>query len=479
MTGENVSAAIDDARTVPASWPAVRDDTPEPVWTIGGLPAVVMMPLMWVSPKRMGPRLAAAGWWAAVAAHLVALVIGLGFIAWGEDVAWQQRPWVFRAGPMAGTRGPVPPPNFTVWEFVRLPAAALVIHIHGATSRGGSVVPYVAGFVGFELAVLLIAVVMMPFGAAGERAGLLCGRCLRITMWSCSALIPVGIGWTLSAHYRHHLGLPAEWTSWDFLALTVAGGWWLVILSRSLYRYAGPADGPAWERRVPRCESCGYRISHLALTGCCPECGRPIERSIAGRRKPPAFATADTAGRAFVGFFSTLKGALCDREFFDQLVVRSGHARARAFFLRLVFLNTAVLCFLLLLGGFGHRGPIPLGHTWAGLSVCAFAVGVPQIMGAGLVTVVVALLGRRPILPTAITVFYGCSLLVVLSLFLSVPIALVRMMDLSLSGWAEDAVITTVAVYLSIVVVSAPWLVKMWARNPRRRMFRRTRFAND
>ena len=77
------------------------------------------------------------------------------------------------------------------------------------------------------------------------------------------------------------------------LAVLVQGvvvGWWFLVLYRSAQQYAGPPDGPGWERRRPTCLKCGYIISLLPLAGKCPECGHPVRDSLAALTKASQFS---------------------------------------------------------------------------------------------------------------------------------------------------------------------------------------------
>jgi hypothetical protein len=135
----------------------------------------------------------------------------------------------------------------------------------------------------------------MPFAAAGERLRLLFGRCLRLVLWSITILIPVGLvalywPWVLD----HLVGvIPSNddqemrdqiannRNSITLAALFAFALWWLLILWRSGLCYAGPADGPAWRPRTPRCGKCGYNIATLRLDARCPECNHPVADSVA------------------------------------------------------------------------------------------------------------------------------------------------------------------------------------------------------
>jgi len=114
--------------------------------------------------------------------------------------------------------------------------------------------------------------------------GWLFGRCLRLSWWSTTILIAVGVVWMLASRAGGWSPL-ARGGQVHQLAIGSAGAiWWLMVLLRSGCRYSGPADGPGWQPRRPRCEGCGYPIVGLPTSSNCPECGRAVAESLSGMR---------------------------------------------------------------------------------------------------------------------------------------------------------------------------------------------------
>lgn len=281
----------------------MRTDTPQPVRTVKGLSALPGMLLLWLLPMRLGAPLSAAGWRPAIIAHLIGMTIGLSLIALALLIAFSVS---------YGTPGFVtitvdmPQGGMTLAESLRAPFVSLITIVHGASSEVGRPDLILAVVLGIPAALLLMAAMMMPFAAAGERLRFLYGRCLRLTLWSTTMLIPLGAGWLLWPRLMGLCGVnatpqegmlfgasdpaPDERALWAQVALVIFVLWWLMVLLRSGLRYAGPPDGPAWQGQRPRCTKCGYIISLLPLEGNCPECGRPVRDSLAVLTKACQFS---------------------------------------------------------------------------------------------------------------------------------------------------------------------------------------------
>jgi hypothetical protein len=305
---KSINEISSPSETVPLEWPAMRADSPPPVRTIRGLPALPAMVLLWFAPKRMGPFVAAAGWHAAVWASLIGIGIGLGLPACGIVVKWISP----RSGPCylefgLGTASS----EVTLDEMPRAPLAALVAVIHTEASKPGwsaaSGCVFLLTFAAILVASFLaLAATLMPFAAAGEPLARLFGRCLRLVLWSMTILIPIGVlalYWPRVLDYLVSAAPPYadqeveqaitkirnNINNITLFVLLGLGVWWLWVLWRSGLRYAGPADGPAWRPRTPRCRKCGYIIATLRIDARCPECNHPVADSMAWvqRRSKP------------------------------------------------------------------------------------------------------------------------------------------------------------------------------------------------
>ena len=477
MSGDQSSTMLADADVVPGTLPAARGDAPGAVCTIPGLPALPGMILLWFSPKRAGASLAAAGWGAAITAHIVTLAVGWGLILWAEtDMMLNPvgaTPWAF--GTELGA------PHMTWSECLRGPLAAWATGLHFDTAGPGGWAQPLLTFAGIEVGVVLLAVFLMPFAAAGEPGGRLFGRCLRLTWWSTTMMIPLGLGWLLDPLCRRLLALPDEWHPVDFAGLGLFGVWWLIVWLRSGYRYAGPADGPAWQPRTPRCEKCGYAIVGLPVTTNCPECARPVKESLPERRTAPAFATAQTWAGSVRAFCPTVRSSASDRTFFDRLAVLRGHTRARTFFLSVCLLNAVIV----LLGTMAIQRAFvdkPVLRDLAAYGIVAACCWlVVQVLLAGLLTVVPALTTRRALQPVAVRMFYASSSVIAITCG-----AVVLALSCGLVGPSVDSIGTAWPAYLlyllaglilSLGLVSFGAGVVLTGRNMLRAL-RQTRFAN-
>lgn len=468
------------ANLVPEKRPAVRSDTPRPVRTIRGLSALPGMILLWFLPRRVGASLAGAGWRAAFVAHVLGITLGSGLIVWAEVF-----PWTNPVGMAPISYGPSyfsfkmvsPTPKMAFVEYLTAPFAALAIAAHASSGTGGSPVNVVLVVIGGELGVMVAAFALMPFAAAGEPTGRLFGRCLRLTWWSTTMLIPLGIGWLLDPLFRRRFELPNEWMPVDYAALALFAVWWLLVLLRSGYRYAGPATGPAWESRTPCCEGCGYIIAHIPVTTKCPECGRPIAESLAERRRAPAFVIADTFAKAGRLFWATLRQAIFGKTFFDQLAVHRDHARDRTFFLGVSTLTALSASLGVVLVECAVGGEPFSGNTLADLLIVAGICLVGQVALAGLVAMLAAALGRRTVQSSAVVTFYALAGLLPLTCGLLLFVFTLAFMLRASNRWTDDIATVLASILGASMCVASGWLVLAGARCIGR-AFPRTRRAN-
>lgn len=287
--------------------PSMLADAPPSVGAIRGLSALPKMFLLWIVPKRIGPSLAKASWPAAVLAFLIAVGLGLGLLAF--ELLTTYPVTAGRPGFII-VKFSLPQAELTASEMVRAPFVAIVTVIHTTTGLSTTATTTLLILLAVPVALLALAVLMMPLAAAGERLGLLFQRCLRLTLWSTSTLIPLGVVSLCWPWFLDYLGLqgpatevitlgstsgPDERQRFTVYALILFVLWWLFVLWRSGLRYAGPADGPAWRPMTPRCARCGYIIAMLRLDARCPECNHPIADSVAHLRRKASF----THWRAF------------------------------------------------------------------------------------------------------------------------------------------------------------------------------------
>jgi hypothetical protein len=115
------------------------------------------------------------------------------------------------------------------------------------------------------------------------------------------------------------------------LAVAMTLTWWTGLVLRCGRSYAGPADGPGWRPREPRCVECGYRLTSLPLDGRCSECGVPVAASLPAARRLPPWATARGLKACVRGYVATVKAILRDRAFFRKTPVSSGREAAVRF----------------------------------------------------------------------------------------------------------------------------------------------------
>ena len=118
----------------------------------------------------------------------------------------------------------------------------------------------------------------------------------------------------------------------------------------------GPADGPAFAPREPRCDACGYTLIKLPLGSNCPECGLANRDSLpGGRRRPTVWQQHELRPRGFGELIRMQWVILRDPGFFLRLPVHSGLPAARHFWWGTYLLMAVTLMFVARLVSLGAR----------------------------------------------------------------------------------------------------------------------------
>jgi hypothetical protein len=278
------------------------------------------------APTRLGPHASASGWSKAFAVHVASAFFGAALIvfAWVDPSDLGQE-GVYRFAEMTWS------------ERLRFPAALVISWAYRCTTRNpgsGAGTVLVVGLILFHAAHWIAAFLLMPFLAAGERMRLLYGRSVRLALWSTSCLIPMGFVHVASQRlayllYRTPIEVDLEAVGLFATGLTVM--WWVGVILRGGRRYCGPADGPGWRPREPRCVDCGYMLTRQPRDGRCPECGVEVAASLPEARRLPSWATARSCRARVRGYLSTAKTVLRDRAFFRSVPVHSGREAAVRF----------------------------------------------------------------------------------------------------------------------------------------------------
>lgn len=290
---------------------------PEPARKINFFKALL---LYWLFPKRYGPHLAVGTWKRAILAHVLSVLVFLAAClpAFSREI---------RA--------------FNLHDL-REDAARMVVIMAAQTTRGSiEWIPVLLTLLCVplaELAMVLLAILIMPWYAGGDRAGSVFKRSLKSVYWFTTILIPTTAVVLLVAIYQPD---PGRWLDQhnDLLTagvLLLGTGLPIVLLMRMLLaggtRYVGAAEGPAFAPREPRCDDCGYLIVGLPLETRCPECGLKVRESLpGGRRRPTVWQENEFRLTGFADLLRLQRVVFAQRDFFKRLAVQSGHASARHF----------------------------------------------------------------------------------------------------------------------------------------------------
>jgi hypothetical protein len=328
------------APLLPATAPA-----PEPARKINFLKALL---LYWLMPKRIGPHLAVGSFKRAWAAHVIAIVLTAAVVG----------AWALYAN------------GLSIWSphELRVKLAEMVI-VAAATTVG---VPswftwgvLIRAIVTGELALVLLAVFLMPWCAGGDSTWSVFKRSLKNVYWSTTLWVPIAtlVGWWIAADVEHALWFLYLEGQWSLLLVLVVFGVPVFVLLRALLvgasRYVGPPDGPSFRPREPLCERCGYCITGLPLTGNCPECGFAVRDSLpGGRRRQNAWQLNEFRPRGLLEVVRMQWRILCDPTFFEHLPVQGQISTARHFWwvTFILILLISINASWLLTAGFSSRG---------------------------------------------------------------------------------------------------------------------------
>ena len=225
----------------------------------------------WFAPRRVGPHLAAGSWRAAIGAHVAGLFAALILFPL----------LVYRAAP-DDSFGLIIESLLRGGEERR----GLIAEFFGSAQ---TVFRAFVGLLAIELGLFGAALSLMPWAAAGERAGLLISRCVRWVLWISSLAFPLLTcahsaasicSWFRGVSFEQLMDRGPPDAPFFVLAIYPCCWWILWVLFRGLLDYAGPERGAAWEPIEPICTECGYGLTMQPVQGVCPEC------SLLAHRRP-------------------------------------------------------------------------------------------------------------------------------------------------------------------------------------------------
>lgn len=485
-------AASETSQVLPEFLPYAPPAIVRPIWVPWPI-AVLLAPLFWLMPKRFGPHLAVASWTAAIFSHLAWGVYGAASILLAIAAPqYTLASWLLGRTPEQLGQSLAPVPTFG--EILRGPLAFLVsLPAQMPLMMGGMAAVAPPGIVSasplelipVELGLCATAALLMPFIAAGEPSRRLLGRSIKLVLWASTSLFVLAIA--IQAMVIHNKNMLYDWPGILLVALYCA--WMVGLVIRGGARYAGPADGPAWQPREPLCTGCGYGLTGLLRDGSCPECNRSVAESLPAYRQPSPFAAASSLPARIQAFPRTCWHVLWDKRFYERLATHDGLPPARRF----AIWTCAVSAILLLAGhalasdlSYRLAGQDP-GNYWDDLPLLCMAViclGLGLIGLVGLAALAVSRFGWRPIYNRAIVAFYGSAWLLPLGISLIVSFYLIvwlvdhpffqlQYVDIPQIGQVDLHVATA----LSVLVI--PGYVLWRALAHLRRGVRGVRYANS
>jgi hypothetical protein len=442
------------AETLPERWPATTAVQPVRPWWLPWPIAVLAVPLLWVLPKWMGPHFAAVRWPGVIAAHLLWTFYGVACVylaAVAPQYGWVA--WLRQGG--VAEFPEYPPMTFS--QTARAPVAQVIWDMCSRTTFGTAWYPgfpaissvadvllWLAVVAGVEIGLGVLALLLMPYLAAGERAGQLLIRAVKLALLATTVIVPVSLvlqWWVLKPRW-----LVRE----DVLYTTVTAlgcVWFCWIVMRAGRRYPGPAEGPGWESRKVLCEYCGYVLTMLTAAHRCPGCGRPVGDSLPANRRPTPLATAKGAWSATTGFLRTTVAVLGKRDFYRRIPVHSEFEAARrfaiwtsvaAFPFAMLLLAVCMWCVLGPEDAKRAFEPAPLRERLeqiCGLGYAWSFTGVGFLLILGGISLLAALCARQPIRLPATVVFYWSAWIVPLITIGCLAVASLVVMNRA--GWFD------------------------------------------
>jgi|GEM_PF-6854504 len=339
---EGVSAVVPEAMEG-AEQPGI------PPRRVGFLTGFLLFGLL---PKRYGPHLAEKSMFAAFAAHVLAMCIGLLALASIPALQYDRfedvdAPVIMRVRYWAANQI-----RAQLFESGRMREAARLI---------------LAAEVASPLLSVLFAVfwgsIMWPWAVQGAGRSGTARRSIKNALWSSTILM-----WWMCVYPimaltdAYEFGYGREQVLGEFIVWAGVPLFFLFLYFRATVQgvqqcVAHPSEEDEREPRMPICEACGYVLVGLPLESNCPECGRPVGDSYGpGPRTQLAEELEATQRGGWFGKARMLRRLNRERELFDRLPVwRHDITRSiwrQAFILPMI---VAMLPFLAAVTGVGER----------------------------------------------------------------------------------------------------------------------------
>jgi len=315
------------------------------------------MLISWLRPKRYRPDLVDGSFWRAFVAHLLSIILAGILVALAY--LWDE---LGRTVDLAEIHRGLATMTLEAAQETAQPT----VSIAGASWNQSDILLIIGGTpVAFELALLLLGGLLMPYAACGDGASSAWKRSVKNVYWSTTALVPAVVACAT-------LLLAARWNTLasvsGFIPCEPRGtmGWILVPVAAILmlavtalffralvvgaHRQGRQVAEPAVSAQTARCEDCGYLLRGLSTETKCPECGLAVGESLeGGRRKTNAWQQRERESRGFVELIYMQWAVLHGSAVFREIPVQRGIGAARHFWWGTWILM--VVCLLAILRG--------------------------------------------------------------------------------------------------------------------------------
>ena len=324
---EPIAAPDGGTERIPEQFPPFMAK-PQPTWRPHWTAVPFLLPLVFVRPRWLSGPIGVGSLWTAFVAHVVSwffVILCAGMmVGMGE--------YLFDGNAVGGGVSPSYI-HLLLYGVVEIWLTLMVEFVDWH-----DFVDMTAGAVLSEIGFLVLAVVLAPWIARGERRWRMWLRSLKIVLWATIglSLMPISLaviftGMFFLLPYELSDGLGNVFQEILVTLLCVNPLVLLWMLARLGEQYCGPPVGRLYEPHALRCRDCGYELTFMEHSANCPECNLSIALSLPNRRPTPAFVRAASVWRQIREYPALWWQSLRGRRFGLRLPVFNAHRGAWRF----------------------------------------------------------------------------------------------------------------------------------------------------